>query len=76
MHTLELALVDLPRGEAPERLGERDLAFEARERGADAEVGAVTEGEMTVDRAADVEGVGVLEMTFIAVARAVEQRHA
>ena len=51
------------------------VAFEASERGADAEVGAVPEREVAVDVAAHVEAVGIREVALVAVGGAVEQRH-
>ena len=53
---------------------EPDPAFEPRQRGPDAEVRAVPEREVPVDHAPHVEAVGILEVAFVAVARAVEQR--
>ena len=61
--------VDVPLGEALQHLVERDPAFEARERGAEAEVDAVPEREVLADLAVDVEAVGVVEAALVAVRR-------
>ena len=74
MHPLEPALVDLPGREPPQRLGQPDRAFEARQRGPDAEVRAVTEREVPVDHPPHVEAVGILEVALVAVTGTVEQR--
>ena len=67
--------IDLPLGEARQHLVERDAPFEARQRGAEAEVDAVTEGETLLDLAMDVEAVAAGETTVIAVRRADEEDH-
>ena len=51
--------VDVPLGEPLQHLFERDAALEPRERGAEAEVGAVPEREVLADLAVDVEAVAV-----------------
>ena len=56
---LHAVVVDLPLGEAVEHLVERDPALEPGERGAEAEVEAVAEGEVLAVVAVDVEPVGV-----------------
>ena len=54
--------VDLPGGEALEHLVEGHPALEPGQRGAEAEVEPVAEGQMVVDRAGDVEAVAVGEL--------------
>src|SRR4051794_18832092 len=66
--------VDVPLGEALQHLVECDPSFESRQRGAEAEVDAVPEGEVMVDLAVDVEGVAVVEPAVIAVRGAVEEQ--
>ena len=61
--------VDVPLGEPLQQLVERDAAFEAGERGAEAEVDAVAEGEVLADLAVDVEAVAVGEAAVVAVGR-------
>ena len=51
--------VDLPLGEALEDLVDGDPRLEPGERCAEAEVDAVAEGEVALDRSVDVEGVAV-----------------
>src|SRR5687768_16351755 len=52
--------------EAAEEGGEGDLALQAREGGAEAEVGAVAEGDVAALGAADDEAVGVRELFRVA----------
>ena len=58
-----------------EDLVERDAAFEAGERGAEAEVDAVAEREVLADVAMDVEPVAVGEAAVVAVRRADQEHH-
>ena len=55
-------------GKRLQHLVERDPALEAGQRGAQAEVDAVAEGQVVVDLAVDVEAVGVGELALVAVA--------
>ena len=70
-----LVVVDLPVGEALQHLVERDPALQAGQRGTQAEVDAVAEGEVATDVAVDVEAVAVREVALVPVGRAVEQDH-
>ena len=69
MGLLRVVPVDLPVGEALQHLVERDPSLEPRERGAEAEVEAVAEAQVMVDRAVDVEAVAVGEVPVVAVRR-------
>ena len=62
-------------GKRLQDLVEGDPSLEAGQRGAEAEVQAVAEGEVVVDPAADVEAVAVGELAVVAVARGVEEQH-
>src|ERR1019366_3250160 len=66
--------VDLPGREAPQYLGECHVAFHAGQCSPEAEVGAVAEGHVTIDRAVDVVGVGIRVLAFVASGRAGEKR--
>src|SRR5580765_2910922 len=65
----------VPLGEPRQHLIQRDAAFEARERRAEAEVDAVPEREVLVDLAVDVEAIGILEVALVAVRGADEEHH-
>src|SRR5262249_26526484 len=68
--------VDFPVREPGEDLIERDAAFEASQRGAQAEVDAVCEGEVVADLTVDVERVTVRRKgPIVAVGRPVEEHH-
>ncbi len=56
--------------EARERLLERDAPLRPRQRGTQAKVDAVAEGEVVVERAVDVETVGVGIGALVAAGRA------
>ena len=75
VHPVDLGLVDVPVTESLEGLFQGDSPLETRQRGADAEVGAVSEREVTVDLALDIESIGVIEVAVVAVATAVEEQH-
>src|SRR5207237_9891636 len=64
---LGIVPVDLPRREPLQHLFQRDAAFETRQRGTEAEVDAVTERQVVVDLAGDVEAVAVREAALVAV---------
>src|SRR5205814_3345835 len=64
------APVDLPLRESLQHLRERDSALQPSERGAEAEVDAVPEGEVLGDGSMDVEGVRIRVTTFVSVRRA------
>src|SRR5437868_15185962 len=66
--------VDVPFGEPPNCLFEADAPFEPRERGADAEVHAVAEGQVVGHRAPYVEAIGVPESALVATGAAGEQQ--
>jgi hypothetical protein len=66
---------ELDLGKAGEQGRERDLALEASQRGAQAEVEAVPEREVRVRRAREVEAVGVGEHGGIAVRRTDGDHH-
>src|ERR1700724_1866355 len=74
VHGYELGVVDLPGRETDKRAGERDPALEARERGAQAVVGPVTERNMALDHAPDVEALGIVELPRVSVCAAVQQQ--
>ena len=67
--------VDLPLGKPLDDLVEDNPAFEARESGAESEVEPITETEVMVDAAVDVEPLPVGKVALVAVARSVEQHH-
>ena len=67
--------VDLPFREAAEDLVERDAAFEARERGAEAEVDPVPEGQVLADLAVDVEPFRVGPTPLVAVRGGDDEQH-
>src|SRR5262249_28045220 len=67
--------VDFPLGEALQNFLERHPPFEARQRRAEAEVGAVAEGEVLADLAVNVEAVTVRVTTVVAVGRPKEKQH-
>ena len=67
--SFDAVVVDVPLGPAIQDLLQRDSTFEAGEAGAEAEVGAVAEGQVTDVVAVDVEDVGLLEATIVAVRR-------
>ena len=54
---------------------ERDARLEPGERGPEAEVRAVAEGEMVVEAAPDVEPVGIFEVVLVAIGGPVQQEH-
>ena len=58
-YQLDRGFVDAPVGEPGERLFQHDPAFEAGQARTEAEVDAVSERDVTVERALDVEAVGV-----------------
>ena len=68
-------MVDRPVGEPGERLLERDAALHPRQRGAEAEVDPVPEGDVMVDGPVDVEPVGIRELALVAVGGAGEEQH-
>ena len=67
MRLLGAVPIDLPLGEARDDLVEGHAALEPCERGPEAEVDPVAEGQVVVDDAGDVEAVGVWEVTLVAV---------
>ena len=67
MRPLGVLPVDLPCRKPLEHLVERHPSFQARQRGAQAEVDAVAERQVVVDLAGDVEAVGVGKATLVAV---------
>ncbi len=62
-------------GNAGQRLLEADAALHAGQGGAQAEVHAVAERDVVVERAVDVEAVGVGVLALVAPGRAGEQQH-
>ena len=62
-------------GKRCKHLVERHPAFEARQRGAEAEVGAVAEGEVAARVAVDVEPVAIRELAVVAVGRPGQEEH-
>ena len=73
MRPLEITLIDLILGEAPEELLEGHSAFLAREALPNAEMVALSEMHRAVEFAADIEAVGILELALVAVGGACEQ---
>ena len=67
--------VDLVARQRGQQLFEQDPPLEARDVLAQACVRAVPEGQHPRQAAADVEGVGVLELALVAVRRGVEEHH-
>src|ERR1700693_2719750 len=75
VHAFERALVDLVAGRTTEELLEADAHLEPRERGAEAHVDAVTEGEMMPRPGAiDVVDVGTIPDAFVAVGGSEQQQ--
>src|SRR4029450_13141653 len=68
-HALGVPLIDLPAGKTRQDLLERDTAFEPRQRRPQAEVQPISEGEVVIDLAADVEAVGIREPAIVPVRR-------
>src|SRR5438445_949360 len=66
---------ELDVGQAAEQLLEHDPDLQAREVGAEAEVGADPEAEVVVRMPSDVEAVGMGEVLLVAVRGAVPERH-
>jgi hypothetical protein len=52
------------------QLGQDDAGLQACERGADAEVDAVAEGDVAIRRSPDIEAVGIGKLRLVAVGRA------
>ena len=67
-------LVDVPFGEAVERLLDHDLGFESGQARAEAEVDAVAERDVAVEGARDVEAIGVGVLALVAAGAPGEQR--
>src|SRR5580658_1851759 len=73
MHHLSTVVVHLPRREPPEHLPKGHVTFNTSERGPNAKVRSVSEREMTIDTAPDVESVGVREVALVAIAGTVQK---
>src|SRR5262249_39868961 len=76
VHPLGPRLVHGVAGEASRELLERHARLEPSERGTEAEVDALPEGDGVLDRPADVESVGVGILPLVAIRRRDEEKNA
>src|SRR5262245_41006177 len=67
--------IDFPLRETLQDLLERDATLEAGQRRAEAEVGAIAEGEVLVDLPVGIEAIAVREAAVIAVGGSDEEHH-
>src|SRR5436190_10654283 len=70
-----LAACELETPYAAEKIAQGDASFEAGERGAEAEVDSVSEGDMGIGVACDIEAVRVGEVAGVAIGRADHGEH-